>query len=227
MARSAISLLVAASLAVLLGLLGGLALDAGRPYPGFFATPDYYLVPDRARRARGRPARGRSAGRGGRRLPAHAGRARAGRRRARSATRSSAPGRRLTVELAPRPLDLEPAGRPLRGLLARLGHHAGRGRGGLRAEPGRRAQPALPPLYVPLGRLERGGARRRCWARARTRRPWSGCWPRSCPSTAGSSSSRTRPTPARERWLERHRVIPRLYRVAVVLGAGRARSRTC
>src|SRR5258705_12405720 len=38
-------LLVAASLAVLLGLLGGLALDAGRPYPGFFVTPDYYVGP--------------------------------------------------------------------------------------------------------------------------------------------------------------------------------------
>ena len=38
-------LLVAASLVVLLGLLGGLAMDAGRPYPGFFATPDYYVVP--------------------------------------------------------------------------------------------------------------------------------------------------------------------------------------
>ena len=38
-------LLVAASLAVLLGLLGGLAVDAGRPYPGFFATPDYYVGP--------------------------------------------------------------------------------------------------------------------------------------------------------------------------------------
>src|SRR6185295_12083574 len=39
------TLLVAASLALLLGLLGGLALEAGRPYPGFFATPDYYVVP--------------------------------------------------------------------------------------------------------------------------------------------------------------------------------------
>src|SRR6185295_10228026 len=38
-------LLVAASTAVLLGLLCGLALEAGRPYPGFFATPDYYVVP--------------------------------------------------------------------------------------------------------------------------------------------------------------------------------------
>ena len=37
--------LVAVSLAVLLGLLGGLALEAGRPYPGFFVTPDYYVVP--------------------------------------------------------------------------------------------------------------------------------------------------------------------------------------
>ena len=48
------TLLVAVSLAVLLGLLGGLALEAGRPYPGFFATPDYYVVPiESAARAAG------------------------------------------------------------------------------------------------------------------------------------------------------------------------------
>src|SRR5688572_28969882 len=48
------TLLVAVSLAVLFGLLGGLALEAGRPYPGFFVTPDYYVVPiESAARAAG------------------------------------------------------------------------------------------------------------------------------------------------------------------------------
>src|SRR5258705_553554 len=55
------------------------------------------------------------------------------------------------------PARLGPADRPLRDLRARLRDHAGGGRPGLRAEPGRRAEPALPPLYVPLGGLERGG----------------------------------------------------------------------
>jgi hypothetical protein len=39
------SLVVAASLAVLVGLVADLALDAGRPYPGFFAAPDFRLFP--------------------------------------------------------------------------------------------------------------------------------------------------------------------------------------
>src|SRR5262245_43252658 len=48
------SLLVAASLAVLLGLLLGLTGEAGRPYAGFFAAPDYRVFPvDPAARSAG------------------------------------------------------------------------------------------------------------------------------------------------------------------------------
>ena len=51
---SRFSLLVAASLAVVLGLLLGLAAEAGRPYPGFFAAPDFRVFPvDPAARAAG------------------------------------------------------------------------------------------------------------------------------------------------------------------------------
>ncbi|HJV56297.1 MAG TPA: hypothetical protein VJ971_09995, partial [Methylomirabilota bacterium] len=47
-------LVVAASLAVLVGLVAGLAVDAGRPYPGFFAAPDFRLFPaDQDARAAG------------------------------------------------------------------------------------------------------------------------------------------------------------------------------
>ena len=49
-----ISLGVSASLAVLVSLVAGLALDAGRPYPGFFAAPDFRLFPaDRDARTAG------------------------------------------------------------------------------------------------------------------------------------------------------------------------------
>ncbi|MCI0546915.1 MAG: GAF domain-containing protein [Candidatus Rokubacteria bacterium] len=39
-------LLVAASVAVLLGLGAGLLADVGRPYPGFFFSPDYRIFPE-------------------------------------------------------------------------------------------------------------------------------------------------------------------------------------
>ena len=187
-------LLVAASLAVLLGLLGGLALDAGRPIRGFFATPDYYVVPiEPAARAAGLRPGDRLVAVDGDSPLTLAARVRAAAGPIRYEVERA--GRRLSVELAPRPLTW-----------SRLVDHFGVyflvsaimlivGRGGLRAEPGGGAQPPLPPLYVPLGRLQRGGARGgagRAPLRGGPRRPAS---PRCSPSTAGSSSSRTRPMP--------------------------------
>src|SRR4030095_12776549 len=93
MARCAsrFSLLVAASLAVVLGLLLGLATDAGRPYAGFFAAPDYRVFPvDPAARTAGLRQGGTA---GGRPRGARAGRA-AGRPRGRRRRRLSAQARR-------------------------------------------------------------------------------------------------------------------------------------
>src|SRR5258705_5337274 len=132
---------------------------AGRrpPLSGILRHARLLCRPGRARGARGRPARGRPGGRGGGRVPAYPARPRADRRRA-PALRGGArraPVLRGAGAAAP---DLGPAGRPLRPVFPGLGHPAGRRRGGLRAEPGGGAQPPLPPLYVSLGHLERGGA---------------------------------------------------------------------
>ncbi len=107
------TLLVLVSLAVLLGLLGGLALEAGRPYPGFFVTPDYYVVPvESAARAAGLRAGDRLVAVEGD-SPLTLAARRAGRRRAhplRGRARRAPALRRARAAA----LDLEPAGRPLR-----------------------------------------------------------------------------------------------------------------
>ena len=129
--------------------------EAGRPYPGFFATPTTTSYPSSRRRAR-RSASGDGSSRW-RAIPAHPERPRGGRAAIRyEVERAARPGSPWAEAAA---LDVEPAGGPLRGLLSRLGAPAGRRRRGVRAEPRRGAQPPLPPLYVPLGCLQRGGAR--------------------------------------------------------------------
>ncbi len=96
-------LLVAASLAVLLALLGGLAVDAGRPYPGFFATPDYLVVPvEPAARAAGLRAGDRLVAVEGDSPLTLAARVRAAAGPIRYEVERA--GRRFSVELAPRPL---------------------------------------------------------------------------------------------------------------------------
>ena len=105
--------LVAASLAVLLGLLGGLAFEAGRPYPGFFTTPDYYLVPvEPAARDAGLRTGDRLVAVDGASPLTLAARVRATPGPIRYEVERA--GHRLSIALAPRPIDLEPAGRPLR-----------------------------------------------------------------------------------------------------------------
>src|SRR5258705_9013444 len=94
---------VGASLAVLLGLLGGLARDAGRPYPGFFVTPDYYVGPvEPAARAAGLRAGDRVVAVEGDSPLTLAARVRTAAGPLRYEVERA--GRRLSVELAPRPL---------------------------------------------------------------------------------------------------------------------------
>src|SRR5258705_3395682 len=167
---------------------------AGRrpPLSGILRHARLLCRPGRARGARGRPARGRPGGRGRGRLAAHPGRPRSDRRRA-PALRGGArraPALRGAGAAAP---DLGPAGRPLRRVFPGLGHPAGRRRGGLRAEPGGGAQPPLPPLYVSLGHLERGGARGGAWRAPAFRGPPPPAWPPSLPPPVGLSSQLPRP----------------------------------
>ena len=208
------SLVVAASLAVLVGLVADLALDAGRPYPGFFAAPDFRLFPAEpaARAAYRRVAvdgaspltlatRVRTAG------PVRYDVERA--------------GRRLTVELAPRPLGWAR-------LIDRFGIYVlvsaiMLGVGALvyvqnpAAAPNRRFL-----LYMCL------------WAVSNVAVPEAVLGARPAAATVvglvapllsihGWVFFLTYPAnPARERWLERHRVIPRLYRLGAALGVAGA-----
>ena len=151
------TLLVAATAAAILGLGAALVHDVGRPYPGFFFAPDYRIFPvsaaatgaglaygDRIVRVNGQgPTDADGAGAG---VPGPRGlRGRSGRP---PVHRDAGAG---AARVAGR-------GQPLRRLLWRVRGDAGGGPVRLRPEPGRPAEPALPRLHVPLGRVERGGA---------------------------------------------------------------------
>jgi hypothetical protein len=185
-------LLVAASLAVLLGLLGGLAVEAGRPYPGFFAAPDYHLVPvEAAARAAGLRAGDRLIAVDGASPLTLAERVRAATGPIRYEVERA--GRQLSVELAPRTLTwsrlldhfavyfLVSAVMLIVGAGVYVQNPA--------AAPNRRfllymCLWAVSNVAVPEAVL---GAR-----------PYAAAlvsWPPCSPSTAGSSFSRTRPTP--------------------------------
>ena len=213
------SLVVAASLAVLVGLVADLALDAGRPYPGFFAAPDFRLFPAEPD--------ARAAGlREGDRLVAVDG---ASPLTLATRVRTAGPvrydveraGRRLTVELAPRPLGWAR-------LIDRFGIYVlvsaiMLGVGALvyvqnpAAAPNRRFL-----LYMCL------------WAVSNVAVPEAVLGARPAAATVvglvapllsihGWVFFLTYPAnPARERWLERHRVIPRLYRLGAALGVAGA-----
>jgi class 3 adenylate cyclase len=213
-------LLVAASLAVLLGLLGGLAVDAGRPYPGFFATPDYLVVPvESAARAAGLRAGDRLVAVEGDSPLTLAARVRAASGPIRYEMERA--GRRFSVELASRPLTwsrlvdhfavyfLVSAVMLIVGAAVYAQNPA--------AAPNRRfllymCLWAVSNVAVPEAVL---GARPYAAALVGLLAPLL--------SIHGWVFFLTYPANAdRERWLERHRVIPRLYRVAVALGLASA-----
>src|SRR5216684_1901842 len=210
------SLVVAASLTVLVGLVADLALDAGRPYPGFFAAPDFRLFPaEPDARAAGLRQGDRLVAVDGASPLTLAARVRAAAGPIRYEVERA--GRRLSVELAPRPL------RWAR-LIDRFGIYVlvsaiMLGVGALvyvqnpAAAPNRRFL-----LYMCL------------WAVSNVAVPAAVLGARTSAATVvglvapllsihGWVFFLTYPAnPARERWLERHRAIPRLYRLALALG---------
>ena len=211
------TLLVAASLALVAGLLGGLAADAGRPYPGFFATPDYHVVPvEPAAWAAGlRPGDRLVAvdGDSPLALAAAAGRAAAGPIR----YEVERAGRRSIVELAPQALTWSR-------LVDRFAVY-------FVASALMLAVGAAVYLQNPVAAPNRRFLLYMClWAVSNVAVPEAVLGPRAYPavlvallapllSIHGWVFFLTYPANAdRERWLERHRVIPRLYRVAAVLG---------
>src|SRR5216683_1991552 len=216
------SLVVAASLAVLVGLVADLALDAGRPYPGFFAAPDFRLFPAEP------DARAAGLGQGDRLVAVDgaspltlAARVRAAAGPIRYEVERA--GRRFSVELAPRPLTwsrlvdrfavyfLVSAVMLIVGAAVYAQNPA--------AAPNRRfllymCLWAVSNVAVPEAVL---GARKYAAALVGLLAPLL--------SIHGWVFFLTYPANAdRERWLERHRVIPRLYRVAVALGLASALS---
>jgi class 3 adenylate cyclase len=213
-------LVLATSLVALLALLGSLAAEAGRPYPGFFVTPDYHVVPVEpvARHAGLRTGDRLVSVDGASPLTLTA--------RVRAATGPirygvERDGQRLVVDLPPVPLTggrlvdrfavyfLVSALMLVVGVAVYAQNPA--------AAPNRRFV-----LYMCL------------WAVSNVAVPAAVLGGRTAPailvallapllSIHGWVVFLTYPTnPARERWLERHRVIPRLYRAAGALGAAGA-----
>jgi class 3 adenylate cyclase len=219
---SRFALLVAASAVVLLGLLLGLAGDAGRPYPGFFAAPDYRVFPvDPAARAAGlRPGDRLVAVDGGSPLTL-AERVREARGPIRYEIERG--GQRSSVTIAPRTLTwsrlIDHFGVYFLVSLVMLGVGAAVYVQNPAAAPNRRfllymCLWAVSNVAVPEAVL---GSRKYAAALVGLIAPLL--------SIHGWVFFLTYPAnPERERWLERHRVIPRLYRAAVVLGVAGAGS---
>jgi class 3 adenylate cyclase len=211
-----ISLVVAASLAVLVGLVAGLALDAGRPYPGFFAAPDFRLFPA------GRDARTAGLRAGDRLVAVDGASPLALTARVRDASgpvryEVERAGRRLTVELAPRPLGWG-------GVVDHFGVY-------VLVSAIMLGVGALVYVQNPVAAPNRRFLLYMClWAVSNVAVPAAVLGARPAAATVvglvapllsihGWVFFLTYPAnPARERWLERHRVIPRLYRLAVGLG---------
>jgi class 3 adenylate cyclase len=207
---------------LILGVLGSLIADVGRPYPGFFFSPDYRLSPvDDAAHAAGLVVGDRIVAVDGASPLALTARLRG----------SPAPirydverdGRRFAVSLAPRPLtwDLLVGRFAVYFVVAALMLGAG--------VLVYAQNPAAPPnrnflLYMCL------------WAASNVVTPeaFFGLGKRSVAligflppvlSVHGWVFFLTYPVnPARQAWLERHRVIPRLYGAAFALGAAAALS---
>ncbi|HYB69275.1 MAG TPA: hypothetical protein VEH80_01320, partial [Candidatus Bathyarchaeia archaeon] len=216
------ALLVGASLAVLAGLLGALAVEVGRPYPGFLAAPDYRIFPvEPAARTAGLRA-------GDRLLAVDGGSPLTLAARVREATgpvryEVERDGRRLAVELAPRPLTwngvvdhfagyfLVSAIMLIVGAAVYVQNPA--------AAPNRRfllymCLWAVSNVAVPEAVL---GAHTLAAVLVGLLAPLL--------SIHGWVFFLTYPAnPDRERWLERHRVVPRLYRLAAIMGVAGAGS---
>ncbi|HSE06165.1 MAG TPA: adenylate/guanylate cyclase domain-containing protein [Methylomirabilota bacterium] len=211
-----IALLVAASVAVLVGLLAGLAAEAGRPYPGFFVTPDYHVVPvEPAARAAGLRSGDRLVAVDGASPLTLAARVRAAAGPIRYELERD--GGRVTVTLAPRTLtwsrlaDRFAVYFVVSALMLVVG--AAVYRQNPAAAPNRRfllymCLWAVSNVAVPEAVL--GG------------RPYAAVLVALLApllSIHGWIFFLTHPANAdRERWLERHRVIPRLYRLAGAFG---------
>ena len=156
-------LLVARTVAAIVGVLVCLVVEIGRPYPGFFFSSDFRVFPVDAGGPHGRP-RVRRPHRGrGRRLAHFTDGPRRGRSRPHPLR-----GRARRPALQPRAgaghVHAGPVRRPLRRLLRRVRGHAGGGALRLRPESRRRSEPELPRLHVSLGRVQRGRARGRAGA---------------------------------------------------------------
>lgn len=209
-------LVVAASLAVLVGLVAGLAVDAGRPYPGFFAAPDFRLFPaDQDARAAGLRAGDRLVAVDGASPLTLVARTRAAAGPVRYEVERA--GRRLTVELAPRPLGWG-------GVVGHFGLY-------VLVSAVMLGVGALVYVQNPVAAPNRRFLLYMClWAVSNVAVPAAVLGARPAAATVvglvapllsihGWILFLTYPAnPARERWLERHRVIPRLYRLAGVLG---------
>ena len=210
------SLLVAASLAVVLGLLLSLAGEAGRPYPGFFAAPDFRVFPvDPAARAAGLRQGDRVVAVDGAPPLTLAERVREATGPIRYEVERS--GRRSTVALVPRPLTwdrlVDQFGVYFLVSFVMLAVGAAVYVQNPAAAPNRRfllymCLWAVCNVAVPEAVL---GARTYAAALVGLIAPLL--------SIHGWVFFLTYPAnPDRERWLERHRVIPWLYRLAVALG---------
>ncbi|HEY7041469.1 MAG TPA: adenylate/guanylate cyclase domain-containing protein [Methylomirabilota bacterium] len=213
---SRFSLLVAASLAVLLGLLLGLAADAGRPYPGFFAAPDYHVFPvDPAARAAGLRQGDRLVAVDGASPLTLAERVRAAPGPIRYEIERG--GQRSSVTIAPRILTwgrlVDRFGVYFLVSIVMLGVGAAVYVQNPAAAPNRRfllymCLWAVSNVAVPEAVM---GSRKYAAALVGLIAPLL--------SIHGWVFFLTYPAnPDRERWLERHRLIPRLYRLAVALG---------
>ena len=210
------ALLVAASLAILLGLLAALAWQVGRPYPGFFHAIDYRVFPvERASREAGLAHGDRIVTVDGRSPLTLAERLRETTGPIRYEVERA--GRRFTVDLAPAPFT---ASR----LVDRFGLY-------FVVSAVMLAVGALVFAQNPTARPNRNFLVYMClWAVSNAAVPEAVMGPDKYGATFvgfvavllpvhGWIFFLTYPSnPAREAWLVRHRVAPRLYRAALALG---------
>ena len=156
-------LLVALTVAAIVGVLVCLVVEIGRPYPGFFFSSDFRVFPATvSSRTAGLEYGDRIVAVDGHSPIALMARVEAARSPIRYEVERA--GRRFSLELAPATFTRGLLRQALRCLLRRVRGHAGGGALRLRPEPRRRSEPQLPRLHVSLGRVQRGRARGRAGA---------------------------------------------------------------